>query len=283
MRVIDIKTRARAREEAQAARAHAMQERSSREVEAMVANRKARISNMRKAWLLRMASCTVGALIVGGLGGFLIGQGTASLPVAHFGSTDNDLALKIPRDISTEITQKAIEGNPEITATTSPISTLTVVKRELDIPSKALPSVRSVAKATSSTPTPIGSGKANIDMNRAPPSGTSNAVTLVTGARTERQVNGVFEAPALVQQPLQNTKSSNQSTATLGVTGTSTRATGFKPVNVAIDGVLMIQVGSDPTIRNVRVGERLPSGEVLRSAIADSGAVETSERSFTVR
>ena len=61
-----------------------------------------------------------------------------------------------------------------------------------------------------------------------------------------------------------------------------TNNTAYQVVGVPVDGVLQIKIGKDPAIKPIRVGERLPSGEVLRRANSDTGQVETSERSFKV-
>ena len=61
---------------------------------------------------------------------------------------------------------------------------------------------------------------------------------------------------------------------------TQTASAAYQVVNVPVDGVLQIKIGRDPAIKHIKVGERLPSGEVLRKATADTGQVETSERSF---
>ena len=63
---------------------------------------------------------------------------------------------------------------------------------------------------------------------------------------------------------------------------TVTSNAAYQVVGVPVDGVLQIKIGKDPAIKPIRVGERLPSGEVLRRANSDTGQVETSERSFKV-
>lgn len=54
----------------------------------------------------------------------------------------------------------------------------------------------------------------------------------------------------------------------------------YQVVGVPVDGVLQIKIGKDPAIKHIRIGERLPSGEVLRKANSETGQVDTSERSF---
>lgn len=306
--VVSIDHHVDAREISAAARRRYMAERSEREVAAIGRNRRARLLRQRKAWLtISAATAVIGS--VAGIAATLWWQQSSAVTAIATASRPQDVSLKkLSETPARVVAETIVQSSSAIATVTQPAgaSQTAAVATVLVTPTVVLPVVTPSMPALVVAALPV-SKPAQQSQSDALPGGKPALRTALPAVRAKQAVvlpmptptPSPVQAQAVQREPLPTTQyeSSRQLPArpfatqakqelaqeTKQSAPVSQNAPTYKVIGVPVDGLLQIQIGSDPTVKNVRVGERLPGGEVLRSANAETNLVETSERGFKVR
>ena len=291
--VVSIDRRAIARSVSAEARRRYIAQRSEKEVAAIQRNRFARLRSTNRWWL----SITACAALVGagtGAGGLLWVQSVAT-PVAT--AAVPDAVTVVPATAAAAIRPakpEKVAVSMQVEALPSGIASLPRgIEQMADV---ALPPTTPTALATLVT------GSVSMRMPTGGPTtqlaplkpkvfgaaATQSARVLATPSPTPvASPAKAVEKPTTQYEATPNGYKMPGSSNSIGV---PPAASGLQPapgiysgIGVPVDGVLQIQIGRDPTIKQVKIGERLPTGEVLRRANSETGQVETSERTFSVK
>ena len=307
--VVPIDRRVDARQVSAEARRRYAAERSVREVAAIGRNRRARLLRQRKTWLAISAGMAILGL-AGGATAALWWQLPPAMVVVVKATSTLDRPAKIdnlPAQVqSLSSTTSAVTLSGTTAIAQSDIDTKTVHLPEI----KALPAEASNLVSAVSVPTllplpsplpaqrlPAAAMPSGIPLARTPilvgRRNPANVAAAALPAVAQTNQGGIlpttrYEAPKPIAEaakvPLVKPVPSLEQISTLpDAARLSTPTPAYRVLGVPVDGLLQIQVGTDPTVKQVRVGERLPGGEVLRSANSETNFVETSTRGFQVR
>ena len=278
--VVQIDQRASARAVSAEVRRKFLAERSKREVAAIRRNRLARLVTTKRWWWTMIGVTTVVSMSIGACS-LWWWQQSVTIPL----KTRAVEQLQTTPEAADKVVQP---GKPVVAfvASGSPSIPLSPVTAPEMVTAQA--PVGRMPPGVPMTPTPVVKQVTPAQGSKQPvPHVPVAAVQPVAPVVQKTQPSTQYEAAATVakaanpQAVIPNaTPVAVQPASVTAPTVTSNAA--YQVVGVPVDGVLQIKIGKDPAIKPIRVGERLPSGEVLRRANSDTGQVETSERSFKV-
>ena len=277
--VVQIDQRASARAVSAEVRRKFLAERSKREVAAIRRNRLARLVSTKRWWWTMIGVTTVVSMSVGA-SALLWWQQSSAVPLKAAAIAQ----LQPVPEAANKATQSAMpsvvtvaSGSPPIPSSPATVAVIAAAQSPAGrmppgVPMAQTLVVKQVAPAQSNKQ-PVHTAAvqlvAPVSQKTQPSTQYEAAAATVAKAATPAQAVVPNATPVAVQAASVNTPAVNSNTA-------------YQVVGVPVDGVLQIKIGKDPAIKPIRVGERLPSGEVLRRANSDTGQVETSERSFKV-
>lgn len=270
--VVQIDQRASARAVSAEVRRKFLAERSKREVAAIRRNRLARLVTTKRWWWTMIGVATVASMSFGA-SALWWWQQSAIVPLKAGAIAQLQPASKA----ANKATQFAVapvvivaSGSPPIPS--SP-ATVPVIAAATSPAGRMPPGIPMVPTQVMKHAVPSQASKQPVQVATQP------TAPVVQKAQPSTQYEAATPAPAPAVLPAASPISTQAANATNSpVVGN----TAFLVVGVPVDGVLQIKIGKDPAIKPIRVGERLPSGEVLRRANSDTGQIETSERSFKV-
>lgn len=277
--VVQLDQRASARLVSAEVRRQYLAERSKREVAAIRRNRLARLVTTKQWWWTMIGVTTVVSMSIGA-SALWWWQQSVTVPLKT-GAVVQLQAFPEPDDKGLQPTKPVVafiaSGSPPIPS--SPVTAPVIVTAQASVgrmppgvPMAPTPVVKLVAPAQSSKQ-PVHTAAvqpvAPVTQKTQPSTQYEAATATVAKSATPDQAVVPNATPVVVQAASVTTPAVTSNTA-------------YQVVGVPVDGVLQIKIGKDPAIKPIRVGERLPSGEVLRRANSDTGQVETSERSFKV-
>jgi hypothetical protein len=243
--VVVLDLTATARQQAAAVRRKYALERVADEVWALRRNRAARIARMRRFWIFMCVSSFIaGALVV-------------QQVHRSFGG-----APRAPAAPSTALVQE-----PDFTAShtktmtdlaTSTIPVATKSAAELVAPAASM-SAKAVTAASSIRPPSLA---ASASQKLLPyPSDSKQQPELSSSSRFEARE--VSLSAAIAPPP--------------------TRSIEWKVIGVPVDGVVQIQLGTDQTVRHLKIGQRLPNGAEIRAASSEFQTVETNTGRLSIK
>jgi hypothetical protein len=285
--VVSIDRRALARSVSAEARRRYIAQRSEKEVAAIRRNRFARL-RATKRWWISVTAITAGlSASVGAVTVLWIQSNTRP---THQGAILAASVAPVPGTPMVAIAPLVV-GNTALATTTSPIA---IERSPVALGTVAVASVTPTHTASmSSTATVLATGTERMPIGspvgqpapskqvifKLPVRAASPApgIALAASTKPAEKPTTQYEAAATLKLP---------PAAVLPIPSPSVAQSSAQPyvgIGVPVDGVLQIQVGRDPAVKHVRIGERLPSGDVLRRADSVTGQVETSERSFLVK
>lgn len=274
--VVQLDQRASARLVSAEVRRQYLAERSKREVAAIRRNRLARLVSTKRWWLTMIGVTTVASMSIGATALWWWQQSnTSSIQAVAHVKPAPEAVNKATQSMTTTVSVVAT-GSPPIHSSpaTVPVSTTT------PLPTGRMPPGIPMAQAQilkQAVPSPASKPAVNAPSQPATQTVQKIQPSTQYEAATASVAKPTNPAPASV--PAATTMTTQA--ATLNASPVVANAA-YQVVGVPVDGVLQIKIGKDPAIKPVRIGERLPSGEVLRRANSDTGQVETSERSFKV-
>ena len=277
--VVQLDQRATARLVSAEVRRQYLAERSKREVAAIRRNRLARLVTTKRWWWTMIGVTTVVSMSVGASAVWWW-QENATMPLKT-GAVEQLQTPPEPADKGLQPTKPVVTfvaaGSPPIPS--SPVTAPVIITAQAPVgrmppgvPMAPTPVVKQVAPVqVSKQPVRIAAVQPVAPVTQKTHPSTQYEAATATAAKSATLAQAVVPnaTPVAAQ-------------ATSVTTPALTSNTAYQVVGVPVDGVLQIKLGKDPAIKPIRVGERLPSGEVLRRANSDTGQVETSERSFKV-
>lgn len=260
--VVAIDQRAHAREVSAEVRRQQLAERSERVVGAIKRNRRARMMATKRWWLTVTGATALVSVSIGAGAAWWWQQSSAV-------STRTAIAvlpIAKPQEVKAVLQVQpavvaAVQPAPPAPAPVQPVVASPMGRLPSGVPGNLIQPHKAVH------PAPVGK-----------PAGRSTAPLQEAQVSKDKPSTTQYEAPAAnVSKPaIVNPPVVSVVTPTPAVATTSP----YQVVGVPVDGVLQIKIGKDPAIKHVRIGERLPGGEVLRKANSETGQVDTSERSF---
>ena len=274
--VVQLDQRASARLVSAEVRRQYLAERSKREVAAIRRNRLARLVKTKRWWWTMMGVTTVASMSIGATAVWWWQQSnTASIQAVAQVKPAPEAVTKATQSMTPTVSVVAT-GSPPIHSSPATVPVPTTAP----LPAGRMPPGIPMAQAQvlkQAVPSPA--NKQSVNVPSQPVTQTVQKIQPSTQyeAATSSVAKPTNPAPASVPMVTTMTTQAATSNASLVVANTA-----YQVVGVPVDGVLQIKIGKDPAIKPVRIGERLPSGEVLRRANSDTGQVETSERSFKV-
>jgi cytoskeletal protein RodZ len=293
--VVQLDRNAAARRVSAEAHRRYVAERSARELEAIRRNRFARLRSTRRWWLAVLGIGTLASFTAGvGLMHWL-SQPAKILSIQNISSASpsvssvNAVATNMPLITPTIGVQPVLQT---VTSSTQLPDSTVLVSMPVSLTSSSLVNLLPDDLKSRTTVTDKVAQVRPVGRPIQVPNNVQKEVVVKTPpvvqlkqviANPNTQFDSVATSPmpaspaAIVKPP--SPIANSQASTTNSVPSTAA----YSSVGVPVDGVLQIQIGNDPAIKHYRVGQRLPSGEVLRRATSETGQVETSERSFTVR
>jgi hypothetical protein len=295
--VVPIDRRAMARSVSAEARRRYVVQRNEKEVAAIKRNRFARLRTTRRWWLSVTAATAALGAGIGASAVLWIQSNASTVP-----KLTTVAATAAVASVPVSATATVVQGNLAQTFPTQVTATLPVVIQQAPITvgavavptaspaqsihaspafslaasaSASLPSGSPLALAAPSKQAPLVAA-IKLPARVSVPVPTVN-ITAAAAKVPEKPTTKYEAVAAAAKQPTPTT-----STSPIAAAQTTTSVP-YVGIGVPVDGVLQIQVGRDPTVKHVRIGERLPSGEVLRRASSETGQIETSERNFVVK
>lgn len=259
--VVAIDQRAHAREVSAEVRRQQLAERSERVVGAIKRNRRARMMATKRWWLIVTGATALVSVSIGAGATWWMQQSNA-------GSTRTATAvLSVAKPLEVKATQPvqpavvAVQPAPPAPAPVQPVEASPMGRLPSGAPGNPNQPHKTVHPAPASKP----AGRPAAPLQEAQVSKDKPSTTQyeapIANAPKPAIVNPAA-VPVVTPAPVVATTSL------------------YQVVGVPVDGVLQIKIGKDPAIKHIRIGERLPGGEVLRKANSETGQVDTSERSF---
>ena len=285
--------RGRARDESNEVLRKRLLERQRRELDAIALNRARRLSTQRAAWLLRIGLASMSSLVVGGaltywavvgLGSSSLMRGVpsqqssaeavvptgaavgaASVAAASVAVTSAPVAVASEPGAAASVVvasaPAAVASAPVVALASAPVQSSASPRMPLVKPNE----LRSPEFKALSTPGPVPSPRVEAKVELRP-----------SGVKSENSNPGIYEAAlplprvkspvktavTTVSKPVKSPESSSDSGGSQSLV-----------VGVPADGLVLIQSGN--TVLPVKVGDRLPNGEILTSADASTGKFET--------
>jgi cytoskeletal protein RodZ len=268
--VVQIDQRALARAVSDEVRRKFYAERSVREVAAIRRNRLARLVKTKQWWWTMLGVTSIVSMSIGASALWWWQQGSIATTQLSLQVATGTTTAQI--DINKSVSTTSGSGSPHFPSTQAIAPVLTQVGR---MPPGTPMSPVQTAKQAVKTPAPI------VRQPVPTPTQTTAATKLETQPSTQ------YEAPrqAITNQAAMPTISqgtTQDAAPATAVASIPVTNTAYQVLGVPVDGVLQIKIGKDPAIKPIRVGERLPNGEILRKANSETGQIETSERTFKV-
>jgi hypothetical protein len=292
--VVQLDRNAAARRVSAEAHRRYVAERSARELDAIRRNRFARLRSTRRWWFAMLGMGTLASFTAGVGLMYWLSQSPKNLSLQAIPSTSsssvNQVATNMPLATPSAAVQPVLQTvtssipMPTNTAMVSTSVSMTVSSLPISMPVGSQPNNSATGTVAQARPAgrliPILNKDARVEAAVKPPSiiQLKQAATIPNTQFESVVTSSVPAIPAAIVKPSLPVPGS----ALVNATNVAPIPT-YSSVGVPVDGVLQIQIGNDPSIKHYRVGQRLPGGEVLRRAISETGQVETSERSFTVR
>lgn len=276
MDVVDLTMRRQARAESWAIRAAYDVAQNRRELEVILRSRRARLARIHAQSLRRQVLFG----LLGLTAGFAISQFVSAPELTDQARLHADrtaaVAVKAPIPTISAANQTTL-----MPIAISPASAPTIAQAPLTVvPTSSAPVQLS---STVSVPLlPIATA-ATVVVSPRPSSPAKSAPQSVQAPREARGTpvpsleRGSYEAqrPATVSTaPTLDNQKPTSGGRTVALPSSPTRER-FSVIGVPSDGVVIIQMAGDPTVRYVKVGEVLPNGATVVRATADTGAVET--------
>ena len=276
--VVQIDQRASARAVSAEVRRKFLAERSKREVAAIRRNRLARLVATKRWWWIMIGVTTVVSMSIGA-SALWWWQQSATVPLKAAAIAQLQLAPETAKK-ATQSTMPSVAtvstGSPPIPSSPATVPVIAAAT----LPAGHMPSGIPMAQAqVIKQAVPSQAGKQPVHV------ATQSVAQAVLKPQPSTQYEATAPSVAKAATPALAVVPASSPITTQAANATSSTVIGntfYQVVGVPVDGVLQIKIGKDPAIKPIRVGERLPSGEVLRRANSDTGQVETSERSFKV-
>ena len=274
--VVQLDQRASARLVSAEVRRQYLAERSKREVAAIRRNRLARLVTTKRWWWTMIGVTTVASMSIGATAVWWWQQSnTASIQAVAQVKTAPEAVTKATQSMTPKVSVVAT-GSPPIHSSPATVPVTTTAP----LPAGRMPPGIPMAQAQvlkQAVPSPANKQSVNVPSQPATQTVQKAQPSTQYEAATASVAKPTTPAPASVTAATTTPTQTATSNASPVVANTA-----YQVVGVPVDGVLQIKIGKDPAIKPVRIGERLPGGEVLRRANSDTGLVETSERSFKV-
>ena len=278
--VVQIDQRASARAVSAEVRRKFLAERSKREVAAIRRNRLARLVATKRWWWSMIGVTTVVSMSVGASALWWCQQ-SANVPL----KAGAIVQLQPAPEAANKATQSTMPSVALVASGSPPIpsspATVPVIAAAPSPAGRMPPGIPMPQEQVIKQAVPSQAGRHPVHIATQP---VAQAVQKAQpSTQYEAAATSVAKAPAPSPAPAVFPTAPPIATHAAGAANSALVGnTAYQVIGVPVDGVLQIKIGKDPAIKPIRVGERLPGGEVLRRANSDTGQVETSERIFKV-